>query len=314
MLLDDVGPLGTDLNALQKAGMFGDQVPLILSMHDLAVIAEIGDRPAEFLLYHRRRTESPVRTFFRALDELDLYMTFLEGALFVEDDPDVVKRAHPAIPDVASQRRQAFQDSAVGTFVADKGGDLNAWMVRANLPDDLVPPKPAFNAPAEMLKLVDELRRQERRGWLRGGADLLALAGDTQTKVLGAISDVIRRTRADGDHHDALLAFAGTWGFPLFVVAANPDRLAVRSTTDRLWTYARAKQYQVQADRAYGLIFDTNSKLVDSFYLDAPPIADADLDRRVLEMRLQPTGQPPKPVPPSARRAKARLRGKRRKS
>lgn len=314
VLLDDVGPLGTDLNALQRAGMFGDQVPLILSMHDLAVISEIGDRPAEFLLYHRRRTDSPVRTFFRAIDELDLYMTFLEGALFVEDDPDAVKRAHPAIPDVATQRRQAFQESAVGTFVADKCVDLNAWMVRANLPDDLVPPKPAFNAPAKMLALVDDLRRHERAGWFRGGADLLALAGDTQIKVIGTIFDVTRRTRADGDHHDALLAFAGTWGFPLFVVAANPDRLAVQSTTDRLRTYARAKQYQIQADRAYGLVFDTKANLVDGFYLDPPPAADANLDQQVIEMGLRPTGRPRKPVPPSARRTRARLRGKRRKS
>jgi hypothetical protein len=40
-------------------------LPWITSLHDLEVISAVIERPAEFLLYLRRRTDSGVATYYR---------------------------------------------------------------------------------------------------------------------------------------------------------------------------------------------------------------------------------------------------------
>jgi hypothetical protein len=111
-LLDDVGPLGTAIGELQRAGIVSvTKPPWITSLHDLATIAAVSGRPAEFLLYLRLRTDSPVTTHFWAIDELDLYMLFLQGDLYVE-------------PEEAT--------AAIG-MVGDHCSELNAFMDRSSI-------------------------------------------------------------------------------------------------------------------------------------------------------------------------------------
>lgn len=314
VVLDDIGPLGTNLADLQHAGLLpDDRPPLVLSLHDLAVIAEIGERPSEFLLYLRRRTDSPVTSYYRALDELDLYMLFLAADLYVEDDPDDVKAAHPTVPPVTKGERRRHERSAVGTMVSDNCVELTVWMNRDKLPHDENPVKPSMNAPAELLGLIDQLRAAGKPGWLRSGADLLALSGEGQLRILSAIKACARATRKDGTYHEAMTAYAGLWGFATVFMAARPASSPIAKVKDQLQFYAKAKQYQLQADRAYGWVFDKNGSLEDTFYLNSVPQNDSVLDRLVTEMKLQPVGQRLPPIPPSARRAtKRRKKGKRR--
>lgn len=309
VVLDDIGPLGTKLSDLQDGGLLSeDRPPLILSLHDLAVISEICERPSEFLLYLRRRTDSPVTKYFRAVDELDLYMLLLAGDLYVDDDPDEVRIAHPtASPPTKSERRR-HQESAVGTMVSDNCLELNIWMNRDNIHPDGVVAKPSFNAPTATLGLLDSLRRGMEPGWFRFGADLLALAGDAQSQLLSTIKLCSQTTRRDGSYHEAMTACAGLWGFATFFVATHPSGIDEQKALERLRLYAKAKQYQLQADRAYGLVFDQNGNFESSFYLSSVSKHDLNLDRLVAEMKLKPVGQRVPPIPPSARRAKKRLR------
>ena len=84
-LLDDVGPLGTAIGQLQQAGIVSEaKPPWTASLHDLATIAAVSDRPSEFLHYLRVRTDSPAIYHFWAFDELNLYMLFLQGDLWGE--------------------------------------------------------------------------------------------------------------------------------------------------------------------------------------------------------------------------------------
>ena len=316
VVLDDIGPLGTNLADLQNAGLLPeDRPPLILSLHDLAVIAEIGERPSEFLLYLRRRTDSPVLTYYRAVDELDLYMLFLAADLYVEDDPDDLRVSHPSMPPVASSERRRHRRSAIGTMVSDNCAELSVWMNRDTLPQSDAPVKPSMNAPAELLELIDKLSALGKPGWFRCGADLLALSGKGQRRLLSTIETCARATRKDGTYHDALMAFAGMWGFATVFVATRPNSAEVAEVKERLRLYIRAKQYQLQADRAYGFIFDQNGRLEDTFYSNSVEKSDSVLDRVVIDMKLQPVGQKVPPIPPSARRATKRMskkKGKRR--
>ncbi|MEW9871615.1 hypothetical protein [Arthrobacter sp. HS15c] len=315
VVLDDIGPLGTNLADLQHAGILPkDRPPLVLSLHDLAVIAEIGERPSEFLLYLRRRTDSPVTTYYRALDELDLYMLFLSADLYIEADPEEVKATHPTLPAVTKAERRRHTRSAVGTMVSDNCADLTAWMNRDKLPHDEHPAKPSMNAPVEILELIDQLNLAGKPGWFRCGADLLALAGEGQTRVLSMIKTCARATREDGIYHDAMTGFAGMWGFSTLFMATGPSGAPIIDVKKRLQLYAKVKQYQLQADRAYGWVFDEQGSLRDTFYLNAVPQSDSELDGLIADMRLKPVGQRIPPIPPSARRATKRLKkkGKRR--
>lgn len=314
VVLDDIGPLGTNLADLQQAGLLpDDRPPLVLSLHDLAVIAEIGERPSEFLLYLRRRTDSPVTTYYRALDELDLYMLFLAADLYVEDDPDDVKSAHPTAPPVTNGERRRHERSAVGTMVSDNCVELTVWMNRDKIPHDDNPVKPSMNAPAELLALIDQLRAAGKPGWLRAGADLLALSGEGQLRILSTIKTCARATRKDSTYHEAMAAYAGLWGFATVFMATRPASSPIAKVKDRLQFYAKVKQYQLQADRAYGWVFDENGSLDDTFYLNSVAQNDSALDRLVTEMKLQPVGQTLPPIPPSARRATKRMKRRKRR-
>lgn len=312
VVLDDIGPLGTDLVDLQRAEILPeDRPPLVLSLHDLAVIAEIGERPSEFLLYLRRRTDSPVISHYRALDELDLYMLFLDANLYVEDDPDTVKSAHPAVPPVTDRDRRQYEASAIGTMVSDTSADLTIWMNRNDLPDAEEVVKPTMNAPIEMLAIIDQLRAAGEPGWFRCGADLLALSGVSQQRLLASVGKCVRATVSDGKYHEAMSAYAGTWGFATIFMACRPEGLSIARVKQRLERYATVKQYQLQADRAYGWVFNQDGSLGDTFYINTVSEVDPELDRLVGEMGLQPVGVRVPPVPPSARRPTKRLRGKR---
>lgn len=312
VLLDDVGPLSIAIGDLQTAGILVKQrPPWIVSLHDLAVIAETCDRPGEFLLYLRRRTDSDIATLYRGTDELDFFLLFLEGGLYVADDPDAVREIHPSAPPVKPKDRRYRQESAVGAMVADHCQKLDEWYLRQQIPEgEPQPSKPTFNIAQAIEPIIDAIADRGEPGWLRCTTDLLSLAGETQIRLANAVRDCRRRTRMDGMYHDMVISSAGTWGHPTFFVGIAPDDLNVKACRKRLTQYIQAKSYQLRSDRAYGLLLDTSGTLLQFIYLTNPPLSDPELDRIVEEMRLQPVGQAHKPLPPSARRATKRLRGK----
>lgn len=240
-LLDDVGPLGTAIGELQRVGIVSaTRPPWIASLHDLATIAAVNDRPAEFLLYLRLRTDSPATQHFWALDELDLYMLFLQGDLYVEPE----------------------EATAAIAMVDDHCGELNPWMDREQFDGaDGSSVKPSFNAVPAMLDLIDRITELGQPGWLRCGADLLSLSGDTQQQILDAVTELTNRVSADGDYHDGVFSWKTPWGRPILFLAARPKGIDLATATQRLLAYMRAKSAQVDADRGYGLLVDGQGNL-----------------------------------------------------
>ena len=315
VLLDDVGPLGVAIGDLQVAGLLAERrPPWVASLHDLMVVAEICDRPSEFLLYLRRRTDSGVATVYRAFDELDLFMLFLNGELYVDDDPGEVRREHNPVPQAKDWNRRWRDESAVGTIVADHCQSLSEWYLRDQIPDfEQQPTKPTFNIAQEIAPLVDSIAKRGQPGWLRCTTDLLSLSGGTQVRLVQGIRECRRRASVDGKYHDMFMSFAGMWGSPTVLVGVIPalgDNIAFR---DQLYQYALVKGYQLRSDRTYGLLFNAEGDFLDCVYITNPPRSDADLDRLVVEMGLQSDGQASMPKPPYARRSTKKLRGKRKR-
>lgn len=306
--LDDMGPLGIALDELVRGNVIkSDRFPWIVSLHDLAIIAEVLERPAEFLLYLRRRTESEVSLNFWAVDELDLFMLFLSGHLYVEPDPDRVSEEFLGVrrPSVGDRRR--YRAGAVPTRVMTHTDQLDAWVYHQEGSVEEPAVKPALKIHPAILSLVDFLQDGKKPGWFRFSADLLNLSGDAQEKLAGDIQTLISKTKKDGRPHSLFVAFAGSWGYPTLFVGTQPGSMAQPAASNRLATYGIAKKHQIKSDRALMVLLDERGKVRSVRYDNAPYVDNKDLDALGHAAGLLPPEFMARPIPPSARRATKRL-------
>lgn len=312
--LDTFGPLAVSLGELAAAAVLGEgHVPWITSLHDLEVIAAVLDRPSEFLLYLRRRTGPGIAENYSGCDELDLFMLFVDGGLYVDPDPDEVHREHKRTPSPSRVDRQRHRDAARPTIVGTHTDDLDAWMYSVEGRSHAEAPKPRFNTHRSADELVDLLQEGQVPGWLRFGSDLLALSGEAQAQVGSAIGQICCRTRTDGQLHTIVMPYAGNQGFPVFFAASTPPDLDVEVAMDQLETYMRAKKHQLQADRAMGMVFDHERTAIGGVYMNNRPSADAELDELARRVGLRQTWKM-RPRPKSANKARRqRKKAKKRK-
>nr|WP_173160756.1 hypothetical protein [Arthrobacter sp. 68b] len=306
--LDDMGPLGTALDELVRGNVIkSDRFPWIVSLHDLAIIAEVLDRPAEFLLYLRRRTESEVSLKFWAIDELDLFMLFLSGQLYVEPDPDRVSEEFLGVRRPSGGDRRRYRSSAVPTRVMTHTDPLDAWVYHQEGSVEEPASKPAFEVHPAVLNLVDFLQDGKKPGWFRFSADLLNLGGEAQEKLARDIQTLITKTKNDGQPHSLFVAFAGAWGYPTLFVGTQPSAMPQATASRRLATYGTSKKHQVKSDRALMVLFDHRGSIRSVRY-DNTPFGDRqDLDALGDALGLLPPEFMARPIPPSARRATKRL-------
>ncbi|MGB3411969.1 MAG: hypothetical protein WBA45_12325 [Microthrixaceae bacterium] len=311
--LDTFGPLSVALGDLDTANLLGDGTPpWLASLHDLEVITSVLDRPSEFLLYLRRRTEAGVASNYRAVDELDLFMLFMGGALYVEPDPDETFRAHPRTSRPTAEDRHRREEHAQPTFVGTHTDDLDRWMygVEGSAPEA---PKPTFNIDESTARLVDLLARVEAPGWFRVGADLLNLSGDAQQKVTGYFDELLEASRVDGVYHEFVTGFPGCYGYPTLFAAVTPRGGSADEAGERLSLYMAAKKHQLQSDRSLGLLFNPSGTLSAAFYFNDLPGESAELDEVGARIGLQETWKKRAPTKPTARgrKKKAAKRKKR---
>ena len=311
--LDYFGPLGVALGDLADSELVGEGgLPWIASIHDLDVISRVIDRPTEFLLYLRRRTDSGVAKHYRGSDELDLFMLFMDGGLYVEDDPDEIHRLHPRTSPPTRTARDRYERAAQPTQVGTFTDSLDAWMywVEGSSPDEVE--KPVFNVDSGAAELVDFLADGPKPGWLRIGADLLGLDGRAQRKLLANIQRIVDRTRADSRPHSLTQGFAGSGGYMAFFVGTIPAGADRGVEADRLYAYMLAKKHQVRSDRSFGLLVSHHGRIEMTMYMNDPPGDDDDLDALGTAIGLRRTWEKPKRAS-SVSEKKRKRRAKRRR-
>jgi hypothetical protein len=290
--LDDLGPLAIAMDDLRRAEVLKyDKLPWITSLHDLSVLAEVLARPAEFLLYVRQRSDSGVAKLFRATDELDLFMLFMAGHLYVEPDPDQVARDHPMAPKPTKAARRRYRHSQQLTRVGTHTDALDSWMYREEGSNPFEAEKPVFNANPFVLLIVDELTKLRPAGWLRISADLLAASGESQGNLERAIKSVIRSTQVDHRPHSVMQAFAGVWGLPVIIAGSCPIGMPAAQAIADLDLYMKAKKHQLQSDRAICILFDEAGSICGVRYNNEPSRDDPELDRLVEQLQLKPPSQ-----------------------
>lgn len=277
--LEDLSGIATITSELVTNGLLTtDDLPWTVSLHDLRIISELVDRPAELLLYLRRRTEPDTTRRFHAVDELDFFLHFLAAQLYVEPDPDEVHHALPQLgaPRTGDRRRHREQGLEMLASLTDP---LDAWYfhqlgLRAT-PSD----KPRMKADPAVLDLVDELAERREPGWLAMTATLLHLGGNAQRHCATLGSRLAAQTRADRLPHSQAIPMGTRRGDSvLLVVMTMPPTIPMTASQRRLHEYTTAKKHQLQLDRGFGLLYDAQGKLLNTYYDNRIPGPDPTLD------------------------------------
>lgn len=292
--LEDLANLTALTSELEAKGVVtASQHPWITSLHDLRIVSEVVSRPAEFLLFLRRRTDPRVTTKFRAIEELDFFMAFLRGRLYVEPDPDVKERELPELgmARVADRRRFSRQPIEILESQTDP---LDAWYFFETGVRLGPAPRPQFRARPELLELVDQLCEAGPPGWLRVGATLLDGSSATQNRFVNYIRLIAEDTQSDRGTHSVTIA-GGTKFTDSFVLTFSTIAIAgdVASALENLISYSAAKKHQLKVAMAAGLILGGNDalNLLELAYDTSPPAIDPSLDKLIQERGFKTAAQ-----------------------
>ncbi|MDT0421120.1 preprotein translocase subunit SecA [Streptomyces evansiae] len=317
--LDDLPTVLTATAELVRAGILSpENIPWTVSLHDLEVITELIDRPAEFLLYLRRRRNPDVTVMFSAPDELDLFLYFFEAGLWVEPDPVKVRAAFPFMPEPTTAELRRYR-SQQPVFLSSRTDALDRWFHRASVGAGTAP-KPAM-ASSPVATLVDELQTRNVTGWLSIGATLLSTSTDVQHRFARHGSDLLNNPNPNGLGRSLTVPMTGSvdpaegW---LFVWATHPPRANRADTEKNLSGYLRAKKHQLGIPRGVVFLYDEQTRsLVGAFYDGHIGPLDTTLTATVRSLRaasdFQRALHPNAKRPPDTVRSTARTRRKRKR-
>ncbi|WP_146084418.1 hypothetical protein [Rathayibacter sp. AY1C1] len=303
--LDDVGSVGVALDHLVRAKIVSGNYPWIVSLHDLHVVALILNRPAEFLLYLRRRTDAESATRFEAPEELDLLMYFVDGGLYFPPNPERIANNYPSLGPARAAAKAAYAREPAVRRIHTYTDELDAWMYFSEGSSSVEVAKPARATNSFIQELTDYIESQKKNGWLSSSADLLNLSSEAQKELAAAAAKVAKQTARDDQRHSAAVVAPESWGLVVAAVITKPLSRTMPECTRHAKEYLDLKKHQVGADRSIGVLIDRDGSILWTYYNSDPYQASEEMDRRAARY-LQPPFTVP--VPPSARRSSKRLR------
>lgn len=268
--LDDLSSVTTATAELIRAGLLTrENIPWTVSLHDLELIAELVERPAQFLLYLRRRRNPDVTNLFMAPDELDLFLYFFEAGLWVEPDPDEVRSVFPFLPEPTTAERRRHREQRPG-FISSRTDALDRWFYETRAEGSGgTAPKPQM-VPSPLGELVDELEDRQVEGWLSIGATLLEGSTSAQHKLANDARKLLDNPSPTGKGRSLTVPLTTTvvreegW---LLVWATLPQGVDPGEEERRLREYLRAKKHQLELPRGVLFLYNEQSRgLADVFF------------------------------------------------
>lgn len=303
--LDDLTSITTATAELLDAKLLDpDSIPWTVSLHDLELITELIDRPAEFLLYLRRRLNPKTTELFFAVDELDLFLYFLEAGLWVQPDPELMRDKFPwmGLPTTAERRRFRAQIPALITTQTDS---LDAWYFAKQTPGAPPMPKPTMEE-SPLAELVDELHTRGQRSWLSIGATLLEPAIETQRMMARYPQQLLDAPAPTGRGRSLTMPIASTvnCSHAWLMVWATRPRLSNPDDHKAYWcAYLRAKKHQLRIPRGVLFVYEeVTGDLVDVCYDGS--IGELPAELEPMFAALHPPSFVPRRLPPSKKRSR----------
>ena len=233
--LEDLSGIATVTAELIDAGLIAKQsIPWTVSLYDLRIISELIERAGDFVLYLRRRTLPEVTRLYHSIDELDLFLEYFATGLYVEPDPEEVKRQLPQFgePSTAAKRKYARQEPGMLLSRIDK---LDAWYFYERGSRSEPAPRPTKNVTPGIAQMVDALSDMQESGWLAVGTTLLESSFASQERIVRWIEQLRSKARQDGRSHDACIPggtqFAHSFTL-VFAVGNDLEREPARTRPD----------------------------------------------------------------------------------
>lgn len=299
--LEDLSSVATATSELVEAKLLdAERIPWVVSIHDLQVIVDLVDRPAEFLLYLRRRRDPEVSLAYASSDELDLFLYFYEKGLYVSPDPAIMAEAfaHISTPRTADVRRRANQRRIV---ISSRTDPLDAWHYA-----QIDPTRPQVKKPiltrSPMVPLADEVQRRGVYGWLSLGATLLSGSTKTQADWSRIPKKLLSGPLGGGRERSISVPIGTTLGNAwLLVWSTRPAEREIDEIRKTATDYLRAKKYQLKFSRGAVFVYDeADGTLLDVLYDGTLPTPDPSMDEAI--RNLFPAEKMSSAPPPKAKR------------
>jgi hypothetical protein len=301
--LDDLMSVTTATVELVRAGLVDPaDIPWTVSLHDLDLITELVDRPAEFLLYLRRRRDPLTTHVFMAPDELDLFLLFFEGNLWAEPDPDEVHKTFPFTgpPTTAARRRFREQGRA---YITSRTDQLDEWHHSKTRTGGPHVPKPRMlHSPAG--PLIDELTARGVFGALSLGATLLSGSTAFQQQIATQANVLLDNPHPGRSRQVAVPVTQMTnaedgW---LLVWSTHPTGGTDMATTiTEQERYLRLKKHQLGLPRGALFLFDQRSRELVHICYDGY-VGELPDELKPLLKRLRPPTEMQNRPPPTKKR------------
>ncbi|MCC6497898.1 MAG: preprotein translocase subunit SecA [Propionibacteriaceae bacterium] len=270
--LEDLAATTTGTAELIRAGFIDkDCIAWTVSLHDLDLVAELIDHPAEFLLYLRRRTDPLATVIYTASDELDLFLHFQQKGLYVEPDPDELRNKLPCLPAATAAERRRFKRQTP-VYITSLTDQLDVWHRQriastANsthgagedqgVDFETTPTGRPAMVPTPLRALLEELRASRTFAWLSIGATLLSGATDAQEEMARIPRDLLRHPFGDGRGRSMTIPVVDVRGDGwLLAWITRPPPRSFDDFADEMSIYIQAKAHQLGMRRAAAFLYD----------------------------------------------------------
>jgi hypothetical protein len=233
--LEDLSWIGPTIWQLTDAGLLSTErrLPWLVNLHDLQIIVELTEIPAMFVHYLIRRSRLNALQLVHTMDELDLFVHYLERGLVFRADS-----FGGMLPDAV--------------FLQSQTDGLDAYFMWKNGERTKPAKKPSQRMHHRFRRLLAFLDTERPPRFVEASVLLLDSDGGTRELIASTLGQLERRSRQDGLFHDMSLTFSdddGPYGLTLMSGPAGQTDELVK----RLRLYCMAKKYQTRSLRWLGL-------------------------------------------------------------
>lgn len=239
-----------------------DPTPLVVHLHDLELICELVERPAQLIQYLERRRRLDRQRRAWAQDELDYFMNYLgPDGLYWQDVAEAQERSSPI-------RLLSFTD------------DLDAYFAHREGTRRKPAKRPRQRLHRDVRAILDHFDDTDAAGRLEAQLALLDIDERSAARIASSLRRLKTRAQRDGVMHDASLLFEdGDFGV---TVLAVPQALG-GELDKRLGSSCALKKHQMRYARWYGFGCHAGAKglIQSAVVLDAPWAPNEAMDRLV---------------------------------
>jgi hypothetical protein len=232
--LEDLSAVAPATWRLQEAGLLpaDEQAPWVVGIHELELICELVERPAQLMHYIVRRARANRQRIW-AMDEMDFFMRYLQDGLYWRDG----------------------ELDATYLEIHNHSDPLDAWWFgEQGMRKPARKPRQRMNNATR--RLLDDIEATGMSGRIEAQLMVFELDKRERERVASGLGAMLRKTRRDGKPHDMTLVFGQDLAVSLHAVPAEP----VSVTSERLGNHGVMRTKKSHLRRWLGLATVADAK------------------------------------------------------